>query len=165
VRGVLAHLVSDVWAFLATLAAGLVVVTTGWVRADPVASLLVAALMTWTGLRLVREAGRIFLEAAPPSVDPQALGAELAAMPGVAEVHDLHVWVLGSQDAAMSAHVLVEPAFDCHSVASALRARLDEAHGIEHVTLQVDHAADRVHDAENCADAHGTVHVAPAPRA
>ncbi len=161
VRGVLAHLITDIWAFAATLSAGLVILWTGWLRADAVASLVVAVIMAWTGLRLVREAGRIFLEAAPPGVDPQALGDDLARAEGVAQVHDLHVWVLGSRATAMSAHVLVDPPYDCHEVADALRGRLADRYGIEHVTLQVDHALDNVHDAENCADAHGTVHVAP----
>jgi cobalt-zinc-cadmium efflux system protein len=165
VRGVLAHLMTDVWAFAATFAAGLIIVWTGWLRADPVASLLVAALMAWTGVRLVREAGRVFLEAAPPGFDPERLGDELAAIDGVAQVHDLHVWVLGSRDAAMSAHVLVRPTFDCHEVAETLRRLLADDHGIDHVTLQVDHAEQQRHDADNCADAHGVVHVAPAHRA
>jgi cobalt-zinc-cadmium efflux system protein len=165
VRGVLAHLITDIWAFAATFAAGLVVLGTGWTRADPIASLLVAALMAWTGLHLVRAAGRVFLEAAPRGLDPQALGAELAAVDGVAEVHDLHVWILGSSAAAMSAHVLVQPSFDCHAVAEALRIRLADGHGIEHVTLQVDHAEQQLHDADSCADAHGVVHVAPAQEA
>jgi cobalt-zinc-cadmium efflux system protein len=162
VRGVLAHLMTDVWAFAATFAAGLVVLWAGWSRADPVASLLVAALMAWTGARLVRESGRVFLEAAPLGFDPQQLGDELAAVDGVAQVHDLHVWVLGSRAAAMSAHVLVTPSFDCHEVAEALRLRLAHGYGIDHVTLQVDHAGQQMHDAANCADAHGVVHVAPA---
>src|SRR4051794_13441077 len=98
VQGVIAHLVTDIWAFLATLVAGLVILGTGWTRADPIASLLVAALMAWTGSRLVRAAGRVFLEAAPRGLDPQLLGAELAAIDGVAQVHDLHVWVIGSSD-------------------------------------------------------------------
>jgi cobalt-zinc-cadmium efflux system protein len=162
VQGVVAHLMSDVWAFAATLAAGLVVLTTGWTRADPIASLLVAGVMAWTGGRLVRAAGRVFLEAAPQGLDPHLLGQELAAMSGVAQVHDLHVWVLGSSEAAMSAHVLVQPSYDCHEVADTLRARLVEAHGIEHVTLQVDHEGEQAHDADTCAEAHGTVHISPA---
>jgi cobalt-zinc-cadmium efflux system protein len=157
VRGVMAHLVTDIWAFVATLAAGVVVLTTGWTRADPIASLLVAALMAWTGMRLVRAAGRIFLEAAPQGLDPQALGAELAAVDGVAEVHDLHVWVLGSDVAAMSAHVLVQPDFDCHAVAEELRMHLATAHQLDHVTLQVDHEDQQLHDADSCADPHGVV--------
>ena len=157
VRGVLAHLLTDLWAFAATFVAGLVVLWTGWSRADAVASLVIAALMVWTGARLVRAAGRVFLEAAPQGVDPAALGAELAAVPGVAEVHDLHVWTLGSSAAAMSAHVLVQPSFDCHTVAETLRTRLADGHRIDHVTLQVDHAEHQVHDADNCADPHGVV--------
>jgi cobalt-zinc-cadmium efflux system protein len=162
VRGVLAHLVTDVWAFGATLTAGLVIVWTGWLRADPAASLVVAALMAWTGARLVREAGRVFLEAAPEGLDPHALGADLASADGVAQVHDLHVWVLGSRATALSAHVLVRPPYDCHEVANTLRRRLAGGYGIDHVTLQVDHADDSGHDADNCADAHGEVHEAPA---
>jgi cobalt-zinc-cadmium efflux system protein len=161
VRGVLGHLLTDLWAFVATLIAGLVILWTEWTQADAVASLLVAALMAWTGARLVRAAGRVFLEAAPHGLDPLALGDELAAIDGVAQVHDLHVWTLGSSAAAMSAHVLVQPSFDCHSVAEALRLRLAENHGIDHVTLQVDHEEQQMHDAESCADAHGIVHISP----
>lgn len=162
VRGAVAHLVNDLWAFVATLTAGLIVLWTGWRAADPIASLLVAALMAWTGWQLVRQAGRVFLEGAPQGIDPAALGDELATTSGVAQVHDLHVWVIGARATALSAHVLVQPAFDCHDVADQLRAGLSEKHGIEHVTLQVDHADQPHHDAENCADAHGVVHVAPA---
>lgn len=162
VRGVLAHLLTDVWAFAATFVAGLIVVSTGWLRADPVASLAVAALMAWTGVRLVRAAGRVFLEAAPQGVDPNVLGNDLATTVGVAQVHDLHVWVLGSRGAALSAHVLVRPTHDCHEVAVRLRSLLAERYDIGHVTLQVDHAEDTLHDAENCADAHGAIHTAPA---
>jgi cobalt-zinc-cadmium efflux system protein len=157
VRGVIAHLVTDIWAFAATLTAGIVVLATGWTRADSIASLLVAALMAWTGVRLVRAAGRIFLEAAPQGLDPQVLGAELADVDGVAEVHDLHVWVLGSDIAAMSAHVLVKRDFDCHAVAERLRSHLAAAHQLDHVTLQVDHEEQQLHDADNCADPHGVV--------
>jgi cobalt-zinc-cadmium efflux system protein len=161
IKGVLAHLVTDLWAFVATLVAGLVVLGTRWTRADPIASLLVAALMAWTGVYLVRAAGRVFLEAAPKGLDPQALGDELASVDGVAEVHDLHVWVLGSAAAAMSAHVLVRPDFDCHEVAAELRSRIADGHGIDHVTLQVDHEEQQLHDADSCADPHGVVHISP----
>ena len=164
VRGVLAHLVTDIWAFAATFVAGLIVVWTGWTRADAVATLLIAALMAWTGARLVHAAGRIFLEAAPSEVDPQSLGADLVAAAGVAEVHDLHVWVLGSRDTALSAHVLVNPAHDCHEVAEGLRTLLRERYSISHVTLQVDHVEDSRHAADTCTDAHGVVHTAPVER-
>jgi cobalt-zinc-cadmium efflux system protein len=167
VRGVLAHLTTDLFAFTATLAAGVVVLATGWTRADPVASLVVAALMAWTGTGLVRAAGRVFLEAAPRGFDPAVLGQDLAGIDGVAEVHDLHVWQLGPRDLAMSAHVLVTPPNDCHDVAARMRAALAARHGIGHVTLQVDHAdhaGATTHTADDCADMHGDVHTAVPPR-
>jgi cobalt-zinc-cadmium efflux system protein len=163
VRGVLGHLITDLWAFAATVVAGIVVLTTGWNRADPVASLVLAAVMVWTGWRLVRAAGRVFLEAAPSGVDPSGLGEDLATVSGVAEMHDLHVWEIGPRTVALSAHVLVQPSYDCHEVAAALRSRLLEGYGISHVTLQTDHAdAAAQHLAEDCADAHGEVHTSPA---
>jgi cobalt-zinc-cadmium efflux system protein len=163
VRGVLAHLVTDIWAFAATLVAGVVILATGWARADAIASLAVAALVAWTGWRLVRAAGRVFLEAAPTGVDPGTLGGELVQVDGVASVHDLHVWEIGPGVVAMSAHVLVEPSHDCHEVAGRLRGLLLEQHAIGHVTLQTDHAdAAAQHLVENCLDAHGTVHTSAA---
>jgi cobalt-zinc-cadmium efflux system protein len=158
IRGVVAHLVTDVWAFAATAVAGIVVVTSGWTRADPVASLVVAAVMCWTGLRLVRAAGRVFLEAAPAGIDPHAVGEELAAVDGVAEVHDLHVWEIGPAETALSAHVLVRSSHDCHEVAGRLRSDLLARHGIGHVTLQTDHAESAQHGLERCVDMHGAVH-------
>jgi cobalt-zinc-cadmium efflux system protein len=161
VRGVLAHLIVDIWAFVATVIAGVVVLTSGWNRADPVASLVVAVIMAWTGWRLVHAAGRVFLEAAPSTVDPAVLGEDLAGVDGVAEVHDLHVWEIGPGAAALSAHVLVRPSHDCHEVAATLRTRVRERYGIGHVTLQTDHAdAAAQHAAADCADAHGAVHTA-----
>lgn len=160
IKGVMAHLVTDVWAFLATFVAGVVIIWSGWTRADAVASLLVAALMAWTGWSLVHAAGRVFLEAAPNGVDPFVLGEQMAALDGVAEVHDLHVWQIGSGDAAASAHVLVSAPHDCHEVSSRLRVMLADSYGIGHVTLQADHADASAHDAEDCADAHGDVHIA-----
>src|SRR5664279_350942 len=139
VRGVVAHLVTDIWAFAATAVAGVIVVTTGWTRADTVASLVVAAVMAWTGWRLVQAAGRVFLEAAPAGVDPHALGQQLAQFDGVAEVHDLHVWQIGPGVTALSAHLLVRSSHDCHEVASGLRTVLHDNYDIGHVTLETDH--------------------------
>ena len=161
VRGAVAHLMTDVWAFAAALVAGLIILATGWQRADPVASLVIAALMTWTGLGLVRAANRVFLEAAPRGVDPAHVGARLAAVDGVSQVHDLHVWQLGPGEPAVSAHVLVDPPYDCHEVSERLRQVLAAEYSIGHVTLQADHADSGRHTGEDCADAHGEIHFSP----
>ena len=140
VEGARAHVLTDLFASLAAATAGAVVLITGFDRADAIASLLVAAVMLRSGWLLLRDAGRVLLEGAPEGVDPDAIGLALAAMPGVVEVHDLHVWEVTSGFTALAAHVLVKPGDDCHGVRRSLQAMVSERFGIEHVTLQVDHA-------------------------
>jgi len=160
VRGAVAHLVNDVWAFVATAVAAVIILLTGWTRADAVASLVVAALMVHAGWGLVRAAGRVFLEAAPTGSDPAVIGQAMAGVPGVREVHDLHVWDLGAGDAALSAHVVVESSFDCHQVADGVRRVLADAHRIGHATLQADHPReDPSLVGDDCAVRHGPGYV------
>lgn len=141
VEGAFQHILNDLFAFIATAAAGLVVLITGFDRADGIATLVVVGLMVKAGAALVRESSRVFLEAAPAGTDPQRIGREMAARPFVTEVHDLHVWEITSGQPALSAHVLVRPGEDCHAVRDDLAALLSREHGIAHATLQVDHAA------------------------
>ncbi|MEU3467288.1 cation diffusion facilitator family transporter [Streptomyces sp. NPDC006687] len=169
VEGAYQHILNDLFAFIGTAVAGLIVLTTGFVQADAIASLVVVVLMVKAGYGLVRESGRIFLEAAPAHLDPDAVGDRLVGQPPVTEVHDLHIWTITSGTAALSAHVLVEPAGDCHAVRRDLEALLAKEYGITHTTLQVDHVQDELltvgragegPDAADphCADAHGPVH-------
>ena len=116
---------------------------TGWLRADAIASLLVAALMLRAAYGLLRDSGRIFLEAAPSGLDPDEIGRTLVAQSCVAEVHDLHVWEISSGFPALTAHVLVSPDCDCHATRRRLAVVLEERFGIGHTTLQVDHAQPR----------------------
>ncbi|MBV9095876.1 MAG: cation transporter [Streptosporangiaceae bacterium] len=156
VAGALRHIVTDLYAFAATAVAGLVIVATGFARADAIATLVVVVLMLHAGYGLIRDSGRIFLEAAPAGLDPQAVGAAMAARPDVAEVHDLHIWEITSGMPAASAHVLVAPARDCHAVRADLEAFLADRYSIRHATLQVDHAtATDAADGQHCDDAHG----------
>jgi cobalt-zinc-cadmium efflux system protein len=107
VQGAFLHVVNDLFAFVATAVAGVVVIVTGFDRADSIATLLVVGLMGRAGVGLVRASGRIFLEAAPSGIDPPVLGTQLAGVADVVEVHDLHVWQITSGEPALSAHVLV----------------------------------------------------------
>jgi cobalt-zinc-cadmium efflux system protein len=111
----------------------------GWDRFDPLASIAVAALMLWSGWRLVRASTEVFLERAPAGIDPEEVGRALVAEPGVVEVHDLHVWTVTSGFPALSAHVLVESDADCHALRRELEEMLGERFGLRHTTLQVDH--------------------------
>jgi cobalt-zinc-cadmium efflux system protein len=157
VEGAFQHILNDLFAFVATAIAGLVVLLTGFARADAIAALIVAALMLKAGIGLVRDSGRIFLEAAPAGIDPAVVGAELCGVPGVVEVHDLHVWEITSGEPAASAHILVSEGLDCHLIRSQIETLLAERHHLTHSTLQVDHASGDVQDA-HCSDAHGVVH-------
>ena len=90
---------------------------------------------------MVRASGRVFLEAAPEGLDPDAIGAALVAQPGVVEVHDLHVWEVTSGFPALSAHVVVRAGDDCHELRRSLQGLLEDRFDIHHTTLQVDHEA------------------------
>ncbi|MEV4111544.1 cation diffusion facilitator family transporter [Nonomuraea sp. NPDC049695] len=162
VEGAFQHILNDLYAFIATTLAGLVVWLTGWTRADAVAALVVAALMLKAGWALVRDAGRVFMEAAPAGVNPAEVGGRIAALDTVVEVHDLHIWEVTSGYAALSAHVLVAPGADCHAARLAVEELLHEGYGITHTTLQVDHAAPDGHIVndilQHCADPHGPTH-------
>jgi cobalt-zinc-cadmium efflux system protein len=140
VEGSFQHLLTDLYGFIGTAIAAGVILATGFQRADPIVSLLIAALMTRSGFALVRASGRIFLEAAPEGLDPQAIGKALVGAPGVVEVHDLHVWEISSGFPALSAHVLVRADSDCHAARRAMEAVLHERFALDHTTLQVDHA-------------------------
>jgi cobalt-zinc-cadmium efflux system protein len=143
VRGAFLHVATDLAAFTGTAVAGALVLVTGWNRFDPLAALLVAALMIRSGWYLLRESGRIFLEASPAGIDPDAVASALAADPEVVEVHDLHVWTVTSGFPALAAHVLVAPGSDCHAARRRLTRLLAERFGLRHTTLQVDHVAKR----------------------
>jgi cobalt-zinc-cadmium efflux system protein len=143
VEGSFQHILTDLFAFIATAIAGAVILLTGFVRADALASLLVAASMLYAGTRLILASGRVFLEAAPEGLDPQEIGRTLAAHAGVVEVHDLHVWEVTSGFPALSAHVVVRAGSDCHELRRALQQELVERFELRHTTLQVDHEAAR----------------------
>ncbi|GLX01383.1 cation diffusion facilitator family transporter [Microtetraspora sp. NBRC 16547] len=174
VEGAFQHILNDLYAFIATTVAGLVVWLTGWGRADAVAALVVAALMLKAGWGLVRASARVFMEAAPDGINPAEIGRRTAALDTVVEVHDLHVWEVTSGYPALSAHILVAPGADCHAVRLAAERLVREEYGIEHTTLQVDHASPDVlsirphgrtadrhadHYTDHCADPHGPAHL------
>ncbi|MEU4097309.1 cation diffusion facilitator family transporter [Streptomyces sp. NPDC026673] len=170
VEGAFQHVLNDLYAFIGTAVAGLVVLLTGFARADAIATLVVVGLMLKAGCGLVRDSGRIFLEAAPAGLDPDEVGDRLAAHDAVTEVHDLHIWAITSGQPALSAHVLVEPGGDCHAVRRDLEHLLASDYGLTHTTLQVDHVpaellvvgggpGDRGDTAAgHCGESHGPVH-------
>jgi len=142
IEGSFQHIITDLYAFLGTLAAGIVILVTGFNRADAIASLAVAILMFRSGYDLQRKAIRVLLEGAPEGMAPNEIGVAMAHGDHVREVHDLHVWELVPGHPILTAHVLVATGADCHAVRRGLEGMLKQRFAIGHTTLQVDHAPD-----------------------
>ena len=139
-RGAYLHVIGDLLASVGTVAAALVVRTTGWLAVDPVASMVTTLLVVRSAWRLVREAVDVLLEAAPRHISLDAVRAGLRSVPGVESVHDLHVWSVDSGLVAMSAHAVV-PDLARHDAALGEMDAAMRALGIGHVTLQLERSA------------------------
>jgi len=141
VEGSFQHIVTDLYAFIGTFVAGVVIMLTGFARADAIASLFVAGLMIRSGFGLQRKAIRVLLESAPEGMAaPDEIGWAMARADQVSQVHDLHLWELAPGHPILTAHVLVATGADCHGVRRSLERMLRERFDIGHTTLQVDHA-------------------------
>jgi cobalt-zinc-cadmium efflux system protein len=138
VEGAFQHVLTDLFAFIATAIAGAVVLLTDYGRADGIAALVVATLMLRSGFGLLRDSGRVLLEAAPRDLDPEEIGNLLASQSHVVEVHDLHVWEVTSGFPAISAHVTVRAGCDTQAHRRELADLLRERFDISHSTLQVE---------------------------
>ena len=136
------HVFADLLGSIGVAIAAIVILLTGWDEIDPLVSILIAVLVLASAWSILRDSTEILLESTPRGIDAGALGRRLAAAPGVVEVHDLHVWTITSGFPALSAHVLVRPGEDCHGRRRELEQLLHDEFGIDHTTLQVDHAAD-----------------------
>jgi cobalt-zinc-cadmium efflux system protein len=149
-RGAYVHILTDLYAFIGTAIAGLVIVLTGWNRADSIASLVVVVLMMYAAWGLLRDAGRILLQAAPDSLALADIRAHLCGVTHVLDVHDLHVWTLTSGSHTVSAHVIVEDhCFDTgHAprILDALQSCLIEHFDVEHATFQLEPASHVNHE-------------------
>lgn len=156
VEGSFQHILTDLYAFVATAVAGAVIWWSGWNRVDAIAALLVAGLMLKAGLGLVRESGRIFLQAAPRGLDPEVIAEAIRSVPHVLRLEDLHVWEVTSGMPALSGHIHVQRHVDCHQVRREVEAMLHQRFAIEHTTVQTDHADDDSVAGRGCAfEAHG----------
>jgi cobalt-zinc-cadmium efflux system protein len=136
-EGVLRHTAADALGALGVVLAGLIVITTGWDQADPVVSMAIGVLILLGSWRLLREPFNVLMETAPEGIDVQEVGAAMCSVPGVREVHDLHVWTVTSGFAALSAHIRTDPSDDADEVRVRIESVLHESFGLDHTTLQV----------------------------
>ena len=135
-RAALLHVVGDLLGSVAALIAGVVITFTGWTPIDPLLSLVIGALIVTSSLRLLREALHGLMEGVPLHLSPEEIGRAIAAVPGVASVHDLHIWSVAPDKPMLSAHLLVKDLKKWETVLGDAQALLHERYGIEHVTLQ-----------------------------
>jgi len=130
------HVLGDVLGSVAALAAGALIALTGWTRIDPLASLVICALIAFSSVRLLRESLHALMEGVPRGMSVETIGGEMARVAGVVSVHDLHVWTLSGSRTALSAHVVVRSMAQWERTLAELQRRLHERFGIDHVTLQ-----------------------------
>jgi cobalt-zinc-cadmium efflux system protein len=140
VEAALRHVLADLLGSAGVVAAALIILVTGWNQADPIVSAAIALLVLASSWTILRDSVSILLEGAPRGIDPKQVEDAIVRSPGVVSVHDLHVWTITSGFPALSAHVLVGADEDCHGRRRELEALLQERFGIDHTTLQVEHA-------------------------
>jgi cobalt-zinc-cadmium efflux system protein len=143
VQAALRHVFADLAGSVGVATAALVVLATGWERADPVAGMAIGVLILASAWSIVRDSVAILLEATPAGIDADEVGRRMAAVDGVVEVHDLHIWTITSGFPTLSAHVLVRRGDDCHLRRRELEQLLANEFGLEHTTLQVEHVGER----------------------
>jgi cobalt-zinc-cadmium efflux system protein len=146
------HVLADLAGSVGVIVAAVVILVTGWEYADPLVSALIGLLVLASSWSIIRDSGAILLEASPRGLNVEQVGTAMAAVPGVVEVHDLHVWTITSGFPALAAHVTVGRDSDCHAKRRELEAMLIDRFGLEHTTIQVDHEGGELLQIENLSD-------------
>jgi cobalt-zinc-cadmium efflux system protein len=136
------HVVADLLGSVGVIVAAVFVLVAGWDVADPLVSLVISVLIGWSAWGVLRDSTAILMEATPGGIDARAVEQAIVSVPGVASVHDLHIWTITSGFEALSAHVLVGRGEDCHGLRRVVEGVVHDTFGIDHTTLQVDHAVE-----------------------
>lgn len=135
-RGALLHVMGDLLGSLAAIVAGGVILATGWTPIDPILSIAVALLILRSTWQLLKQSTGVLMEGVPRHLDFDAIGRSLAALPGVSDVHDLHIWNMSSEGVALSAHLAIARGEDWPALLAQARRMLATDYGIRHCTLQ-----------------------------
>lgn len=152
-RGAFLHILGDTLSSVGVIVVAGIIAVTGWTRIDALISVAIAIIIVYSSVALLREALDILLEAAPAHIDTEKVHATIVGVPGVQQVHDLHVWSIASGLAALSAHVVIkDPAIDHTRVLEAIQDKLRQEFAIEHCTLQIEYCAN--HGCGCCYDWH-----------
>lgn len=142
VRGALLHVIGDLLGSVAAIVSALVIMGTGWLAADPLVTIIVCLLIARSAYALTKDAGRVLLQAAPRGLDLGDLEAAVRAdVPGIADVHDVKVWMLTPQDVQLTMHATAVPGADCNETLRATKALLKERFGITASIIQLEEGA------------------------
>jgi cobalt-zinc-cadmium efflux system protein len=143
VRSAFLHMLGDALGSVGIIAGALLIRATGWLQIDPALSILIGGLIIWTAWDIVRESLNILLEGLPRGIALQDVADEMRAQDGVIDVHDLHIWSLGSQAHALSCHVVIEnlPLSESDAILRRINAVLDDRFHIHHSTIQFEHVS------------------------
>jgi cobalt-zinc-cadmium efflux system protein len=144
IRGAYLHMVADALVSAGVVAAGFAIQATGWVWIDPVTSLIVAGLIFLAGADLMRDSVTMALAGVPRGIDPEEVEAHLLALPGVARIHDLHIWPMSTTDFALTAHLVMPDGFPGDAFLGDCAHQVDARFGINHSTFQIEIGADCV---------------------
>ena len=149
VRGAFLHMAADALVSAGVVIAGLLILATGFSWIDPVVSLAIVAVILWSTWDLFRDSLGLALQAVPKGIDPAKVASVLAALPGVARVHDLHIWAMSTSENALTAHLVMPAGHPGNAFLADLQHRLEHDHGIGHATVQIE-----VGDDDHCSLRH-----------
>ncbi len=138
VHGAFLHLVADAAVSAGVVAAAAVILLTGWLWVDPVASLVISGVIVWSTWGLLRDAAKMSLQGVPPQIDPGAVRVYLQSLPAVAEVHDLHIWPMSTTETALTCHLVMPEGYPEADFLELVYANLQHRFGIEHPTIQIE---------------------------
>lgn len=138
IKGAFLHMAADAAVSAGVVVAGFVIIKTGLTWIDPVTSLVIVAVIAIGTWGLLRDSVNMSLQAAPPGLDPQEIGAFLRGLEGVQEIHDLHVWPMSTTETALTVHLLVPGGYPGDAYTADVAAALKEKFGIDHATIQIE---------------------------
>ena len=138
VYGAFLHLVADAAVSAGVVVAGLIILATGWLWVDPVASLVISGVIIWSTWGLLRDAAKLSLQGVPPQIDPGAVRGYLQSLPAVSEVHDLHIWPMSTTETALTCHLVMPDGYPEGDFIDAVYIGLQQRFGIEHPTIQIE---------------------------
>ncbi len=138
VRGAWLHVIGDTLGSLGAISSALLIWTLGWRWADPAASLLIAALVVYSALTLLKQVVDVLMERSPQHIEVGEMRDSIAALHEVQAVHDLHVWTITSGLYALTGHIVVDPVVDSHALLQEVRSMLGDRYGIDHMTIQIE---------------------------